>query len=79
MSMSRGCKLIEVAPDEWWCAVAHDEHDYDIETGVKYGPAPTAEEAFRMIRVSNPGMSETVPYAELTEDDLALLDRMSIG
>lgn len=78
MSVSRGCFIIETKPEQWWCAVACSEHDYEIRRGEKFGPAKTAEEAFQMMRTrnSNPGGSITIPFAKVSDHHRNLLSRM---
>ena len=77
MSRSRGCLLIEAQPNEWWCAVAIDEYDYEFRDGEKFGPAKTEKEAHDFLNnVSNPGSYSVVPFAQVTERERKLLDRL---
>ncbi len=78
MSVSRGCYVIEAEPNKWWCVVAHREYDYDFESGDKFGPAKTADEAFEDMRshTSNPGSSNLFPFSEMDDSLRDLLARI---
>jgi hypothetical protein len=79
MSMSRGCMVVEAEPGQWWCVVAYREYDYDFRSGEKFGPASTAEAAFRMMRASNPGSSETIPFSQVDDFHRGVLSRMDVS
>lgn len=68
--------LVELEPNQWWCVVAYREYDYDFRSGEKFGPASTDEAAFRMMRASNPGSSETIPFSQVDDYHRDLLLRM---
>lgn len=76
MSMSRGCEVIELKPDEWYCVVARDEHDYDFEDSTVYGPANDSDAALEMMwnRESNPGSHHRIPHENVTDRERALLE-----
>lgn len=77
MSRSRGCLLIEAQPNEWWCAVAIDEYDYEFRDGEKFGPAKTEAAAHDFLNnVSNPGSYSVVRFAEVTDYHRKLLARL---
>lgn len=78
MSVSRGCYVIEAEPNKWWCVVANDEYDYDFNSGEKFGPARTADEAYQKMRdsTSNPGGHSIFPFPVVTDCLRDLLARI---
>lgn len=80
MSVPRGCRLIERNPGEWYCVVAHDEHDYYFASGCNvYGPRTSDDLAYEAMssQESNPGSLDTVRHGELTDFDKRLIDNAS--
>jgi hypothetical protein len=77
MSMQRGCKLIELKPSEWYCAVTYREHDYDFMAGdyAVYGPCSTEEAAWEAMsnRASNPGESITITHDRVGDRERRLV------
>lgn len=76
MSISRGCLLIEEEPNKWWCVVAYKEYDYDFVSGQKFGPAPSDDAAFAMMRCSNPGSVEIIHFSDVSNYHREILARM---
>ena len=62
MSTPRGCDVVELKQNEWYCIVANDEHDYDFESYTVYGPKSTLDAAVDRMSASesNPGGYSTV-------------------
>ena len=77
MSVSRGCEVIEIAPETWFCIIAHYEHDHAFERGHNvYGPATSADSVLDETnkREANPGSVTFVSFAEVTERERQLID-----
>ena len=68
MSMSRGCELVEIKPEKWYCIVAMEEYDYDFTSFSVYGPCLTADEAFDKMhnQECNPGQSREIDFGAVT-------------
>ena len=69
MSKPRGCDTVELKPDQWYCIVANDEHDYDFESCTVYGPYRSEDMALRMMQMkeSNPGDFTTYRHDQVTD------------
>ena len=70
MSTQRGCDTVELKPDEWYCIVANDEHDYDFRSFTVYGPYHSENMSLRMMamRESNPGSVDTYTVDQVTDE-----------
>ena len=79
MSCSRGCDLVELKPNEWYCIVANDEYDYDFASFTVYGPRATSDAALDRMSSSesNPGGFCTFPHARVTEAHKTMIARGS--
>jgi hypothetical protein len=69
MSTPRGCDVVELDANKWFCIVANEEHDYDFESFTVYGPARDSDAAFDMMsdRESNPGGLCTFKRSDVTD------------
>lgn len=62
MSVSRGCLAVRWTDKKWYCIVAQEEHDYEFDDFLIYGPADTEDKAVALMDECepNPGGLETI-------------------
>jgi hypothetical protein len=70
MSLSRGCLIVELEPNQWYAVVACDEHDYDFDGNYDlFGPAATEEAVCEIMQrqVANPGGYNTYTHENVSD------------
>ena len=69
MSTPRGCDVVELTPNVWYCIVANDEDDYDFESCTVYGPCISDDAALGLmgLKESNPGSCTTYRVDRVTD------------
>lgn len=78
MSVSRGCILLELTRDKWYCIVAIEEYDYDFVHGcIKYGPTATPEAAFDLMSQEqpNPGSYQTIRHDKVGSNYILIFNK----
>jgi hypothetical protein len=65
--MSRGCIIVEVEPNKWYCITARDEYDYNFKHYSVTGPKSNEETAFESHEGCNPGSSSSIDNKNFKE------------
>jgi hypothetical protein len=81
MSVQRGCETIELTAGQWFCVVATAEYDYDFADATAYGPARTAEDAWKLMSDAecNPGGGCETTHDLVDDGQRALIQRARKG